>query len=1022
MKSSNFTRFLAIFLVLSGFIQTTVQAEEVTKSQALAIANRVIRQYFPSDRQVPSATFATITGNQENEPFYLCNAGEKGFVLVAKNDNCPPVLGFSWESSFASRSFNQPVLFNTVLNNIRKQCEDYAMRDSVNPKIRERWQELGSAEKGARDESSLIFPLLATSWNVDSTFFELFPQSFRTGGSVPIAMGQVFRYYGQPATGKEELCYILNGYGELCTKFDQARLRFDLMSNTVGNSAVDSLIYYMSVTCMLQPDGAALDAYKQTLPLYFGYSADMRMVESWNYNVGDVVLHQLSLRRPVPANWLGQAFVIDGYIPDNLFHFNMGMGGEFNGFYLLDYPVVKVDTDHTLLACYTDYHPKSLLPAATGLNAVAEGDSIRISWNCEMSDSLRGNLVRFVVLRDGLIPIVQTKASTVAVSPEMMGGSSNIRVVVDYGLAGASELSEPFRYISDMTPGNIASLALRQKINTVLGSSDLLRQPFLGELELIRELEITFPDQRGLELLPQLKNLRIDGTLMRTLRDGEYLQRLLHLRFFGCSDFDFTVFGHTRALYQLYGYDFLPFDLYEFRHNADLGMLNFTTIGTNPNMLMDLYGADRYFPKMADMLVCHLREGIGINYEDCFVSKESYLDFYPKIKSSLNLYRRTKPTTFAPCYPVPARNANLPAVSRISWQANFNNQPGVYYNVFVGNNRKNLELVSIFQTDKFFDGTFEPNQEYYWRIEAYHADSTYYSGIYHFSTWQDLPIPFVDRFDEYYSACPVTEESPFWTKSDNTLTGKAVANRNVKFDGFYSLELKPKSEAGLLIKTPVDQVYYIEFRFLNQGGQVTAELLQKSTSTDESIVNAKIEFQGSDTGLLTFEGTSFSFNFIPDKWNRVNISLNMNTGQASFSLNEASLKDWQWHSPMGGGVNTNPFRGIRFVNNAGIATASGFIDNVIIDVQNPLSVNPLLNPEIGMIYVQGSHEVRFTGIQPSAIREITLYDIQGRKLVSSQNPENLTFALGSEVPNGVYTIVLNRKAGSAYSRKIAILR
>jgi len=1021
MNPTFFFRFLALCLLTALTIPGPAVADEVSRNQALTIAGKVVMDNFPEGQKMLAARISIGTGLKTNEPYYVCQVGETGFVLVAKNDNCPPVLGFSWESNFPSGPAEVPALMSTVLDNIRRQCEDYASRDTVNPSITESWKSYSSRKSGASLKSGIISPLLATSWNNDSTFFDLFPKSFKNGGSVPIAMGQVFRYYGEPSNGTDKLCYVLNGYGELCAQLNMARLRFDRMSNTLGNPAVDSLIFCMAVTCALQPEGAALEAYRTTLPTYFNYSPDMRVVDSWNYNVGDVVRHQLSLRRPVPADWIGQAFVIDGYFPDNLYHFNMGWGGSFNGFYLLDYPVVKVDTDHSLLTCYTDYHPKGFMPGVTDLTAAAEGDSVRISWNTNMGDSLYGMLVRFVVLRDGLIPIAQTRDMTVVVPSEMMGGSSKIRVVADFGVNGVSEMSVPFRYISDYELADIPSLALRQLINSQLGATDLLRQPFLGELQMIRDLEIDFPDQRGIEKLPNLINLRVDGTNIRVLRDGDYIQKLKHLRFFNCNDFDFSIFGHTSSLYQIYGYDFLPIDLYEFRHNADLGLMQLTTTGINPNMLMDLYGADKYFPKLADFFLRHLAAGPGANFENCFVSVESYHDFYPKIKSNQQLLLRTQPSQYAPCYPTPARDVNIPEVSRISWQANLNNDPGVYYNVFVGDSRRTLELVSVFQLNKYYEGTFEPNRDYFWRVEAYHADSTYYSGIYHFSTWQDLPIPFVERFDDYYSDAIITNESPFWVKFDNALTNKAVTSRNIKFDGRYSLEVKPKSDVGVLIKTPVDPVYFIEFRFLNQGGQVTAELLQKSGSSDANIVNSKIEFMGNDIGLFTFGGSSFPFSFIANQWNRVNISLNMETGVALFSLNQIALKEWQWHVQIGGTANANPFKGIRFVNNAATGGGSGYVDNMIIDLQNPLSTNPVLNPEMSMVYLPESREVLFSGLLPSDIRDVALYDIQGRKLAGLQNLDKLSFSLGSYIHNGIYLVVVNRKDGRQFSKKIAVM-
>lgn len=1021
MKSRIFSRLLIFCLVSACLSQMTLVADEVTKNQALIIAEKVVSQYFPAESQLSSGKISIAPDLKVNEPFYVCNVGEKGFVLISKNDKCPPVLGFSWESRFGG-SGDDSLLMNTILGKIRQQCVEYASLDTINPVVEESWKAFSSKKSGSLTKVGLVSPLLTTTWNCDSTFFDLFPRSFKEGGSVPIAMGQVFRYYGQPYVGTEELCYILNSYGELCTDISQARLRYDRMSNTTGNPAVDSLIYYMSVTCMMQPEGASLEAYKQTLPLHFGYSREMRTVESWYQNIGHVIRFQLAIRRPVPAEWLGQAFVIDGYFPDNLYHFNMGLGGLYNGFYLLDYPVVKVDTDHSLMKCYTEYHPKSYMAGVNDLTAVTEGDSIRISWTANLPDSLKPLLVRYVVLRDGLIPVAETLQSSVMLSPAALGASSDLRVVVDYGLNGVSELSAPFRYISDQRVADIPSLALRQMINTKLGAADLLRQPLVGELELIRELEIAFTDHRGIEKLPQLKNLRIDGTNIRTLRDGDYLQKLLHFRFFNCVDFDYTVLGKTQSLIQLYGYDFLPVDLYEFRHNTDLGLAEFTTIGSNPNMLMDLYGADKYFPKLADFFLRHLKEGIGGSFEDCFVSYESFLDFYPRIKSNSSLLAHTKPTSFAPCYPIPARNSNLPSVTRLSWQSNFTQAPGVYYNVFVGNRRSSLELVSVFQTDNFYDGTFEPDTEYYWRIEAYHADSTYYSGIYHFSTWQDLPIPFVEKFDNYYASCALTDESPFWINFDNSLPGKAVTSRTIKYDGRYSLELKPKSDAGVLINDPKDPNYYIEFRFLNKGGELAAELLQKSGSSNDNIVNSKIEFLGKEIGLFTFEGSSFPFSFLADQWNRVNISLNMNTGAATLSLNEIVIKEWQWHVQIGGSANTNPFKGIRLVNNANTSGGSGFIDNLVIDLQNPASAKPVVNPEIGMVYLGENHEVVVSGIQPEEISEIALYDMEGRKLISRQNPDNLIFSFGSIIRKGIYLVVISRKDGHPYSRKIVVAR
>jgi hypothetical protein len=1021
MKTPFFTRLLLAGIAVSLLSVQVVRAGAVTRGQAVKIAEQVVSRSFPADLLSLRSSISIAKEIRPDDQFYICNVGTIGYVLVPKSDLCPPVLGFSWEERFPESAAQVPAMLNGILSSINKRCSQLAADDSVRSDVAKSWESFGSEKSSNASKTGIIAPLLATSWNVDATFFDLFPKDYKTGGSVPIAMAQVFKYYGRPATGDSSLCYMLNGYGELCTNFKQARLRFDRMSNTLGTPAVDSLVYYMAITCMMQPEGASLNAYKQTLPVFFGYSDDMRSVEPWECNLIPVILHQLSLRQPVPAEWLSQSFVIDGCFPDNLFHFNLGLGGAGNGYFLIDYPVTDMDTDHSLLTCYTDYKPKAVMPSVTGLTAAVEGDSVRISWQTNLPDSIRTRLVRFVVLNDGLTPVAETKMNSVVVSPAALGGSSKLRVVADFGLFGSSALSPAFLYIDNQTVADIPSVALRQLINTKLGSINLLRQPFVGELNLIRDLEIPFPDQRGMEKLPNLTNLRINGANVRTIIDGDYIGRLQHLRFFNCIDFDYTMFGKTRSLIQLYGYDNLPMDLYEFRHNTDLGLMVFTTTGTNPNALMDFYGADKYFPKLADFFVRHLSAGISAAYEDCFVSYESYLDIYPKIKWNANLLLRTKPTSYAPCYPVPARDVNLPSVTRLTWQSNFKDQPDVYYNVFLGSNRKNMELVGIFQSDKFYDGTFEPNEEYYWRVEAYHADSTYYSGIWHFSTWQDLPIPFVDRFNQYYTNCIVADESPFWETFDAQFTGKAVANRSVVHDGNYSLELKPKSDIGLQIKTPKDSRYYIEFRFLNKGGDVAVELLQKSSASNDNVVNAKIEFSGTETGLFTWANSSTPFLFRPDEWNRVNIALNMTTGAATLILNGDVVTEWQWHVQIGGTANQNPFKGIRFANKATAAGASGFIDNMIIDLTDPSSAGFVEQQAIKLAYRPMSREVVISGIEPGEIRDITLYDLQGRQLLVKTGPENLVFPLGSAVRNGIYLVAVNPKSGKPFTGKIAVL-
>ncbi|MCK5820691.1 MAG: hypothetical protein KAH17_02350 [Bacteroidales bacterium] len=106
---------------------------------------------------------------------------------------------------------------------------------------------------------------------------------------------------------------------------------------------------------------------------------------------------------------------------------------------------------------------------------------------------------------------------------------------------GISELSEATIYSSDDTPVIIPSLDLRVTIQNTLGNINIYSNPTMGELELLTRLEVSCRDLRGLELLPNLKEL-----------------------------------------YQLYGLrSVLPYDVYDLRHNYKMGYLNLTSMNEN---------------------------------------------------------------------------------------------------------------------------------------------------------------------------------------------------------------------------------------------------------------------------------------------------------------------------------------------------------------------------------------------------------------------------------------------------------
>ncbi len=1018
MKPRRITAFLTLSLIIALCFSGSSIAKEVSRDKAIQIAKSIADTRFPADWAKNKTNIRVQASLKSNYPFYICDVDGGGFVLVAEDDRCPPVLGFSFESSFSTELSHAPASLESYFEALRTTCSSYINETTSYPSVREFWDEF-SVQKSTKTEKSLFIPaLMTTKWKVDSSFCADFPVGGKANASPAITMGQVFRYFEYPKTGFGEYCYLYKAIDEeICGNFGDVSFDFASMPDESANDQIANLLYFMAVACRLQSEGADLLTLRETMPIHFFYSDNMRRIEYWQHDFIKVLKHQLSMKRPVPAEWKGHTFVIDGYYDTNFFHFNLGMGGEFDGYYFLDFPNVTAEADHVLLSCFINYHPKSRLPIPQDLSTVAVGDSLNISWNISLPDSLLGSLDRYILLRDGVVPVVETTSTSVMMHPQDFGISSEINCIAVYSTYGASELSEPYTYISDKTLANIPSLELRQAINIQLGyTEDLNRMPFVGELEMVNKLEIDFQDQRGIDQLTQLKYLFIDGISLYGISEGNYLNGLSYLMFHRCRQFDFTVIEKTNSLSVIRGSDGLPYDFYHLRHNSNAGVISFTSHDAIFNNCYDLYGADKYFQNLSSFDVSHMT---GIRIDSCYISYESYQDVLPNIKGSAPALEHTSPSSFAPCYPSPARNSNVPNTSQISWQANFHDDPDVYYNIYIGKTRDRLPIVGIFSTGNTYDYSFENNLDYYWRVESFHNDTTYYSGIYHFSTFEAFPMPFVEDFDDYYAKCDVSYESPFWVNYSDVLSEPAKTSRSIKRSGRYSLEFTATSDAGILLDPNADSAYVVEFYFRNNRAEFGIEFMQGSNDGDTLAVNSRIGLYGDNLGTFNFGESSSQFFFIPNDWNLAQLALDMPSGKGTLIINEVEIAQWNWNMQKDGITNTNPFQGIRFSNAA--HTGYAFIDDLNIKFAKTTGIEEIINDWSEVSYSSQHHEILIHD-NSCKITGVELYDLSGRKIAAFARNGEQRYQLDDGILNGVYVMIINIKEGRFLSRKISIVR
>jgi hypothetical protein len=271
-------------------------------------------------------------------------------------------------------------------------------------------------------------------------------------------------------------------------------------------------------------------------------------------------------------------------------------------------------------------------------------------------------------------------------------------------------------------------------------------------------------------------------------------------------------------------------------------------------------------------------------------------------------------------------------------------------------------------------------------------------------------------------ACPVNEESPFWKAFDANLTGKARTTNEIKLEGLYSLEVSPGSDAGVVIQQPKDSIYSIEFMILNKHGELGFEVLQYNSQTDTVAVNSRIGLYGDDLGVLQNGITTVNFTYQPDTWNKIAVLIRINTGEAFLSVNDSYVAQWPWRIQLDGTSNSNSLGGIRFVNSASGAGLSSYIDNLKIVNQNIVSSEPALLQEMAVNFIPLTGELVIIGAKPGTIREISIFDLNGRKINVFRGGNLQAVRMDQNIPDGFYFVVVNRFNDRPFTRKIAVIR
>ena len=318
---------LIIFYVTIGI---SVSAHEITRQQALEKAYQ-----FMKDKHIGTNVKTSNRSQLEEQSpgYYVFNAEDGGFVIVAGDDRMPDILGYSEQGHLD---------METLPDNLRGLLDYY---HTIATKLN------GGSSAGAtnarRTAGAAISPLVTTQWDQGAPYNAmcplLGPDQNLLAGCVATAMAQIINYNKWPQGETSAVpVYITEGLKIVMPDLMPMVFPWDKMDDR----SIARLMLYCGQSVKMDyggdngQSGANDGLVPEALRNVFGYSTLVKYVLRSNYNDDDwesLIYTELSENRPVFYGGFGggggHAFVIDGY-KDGSFHVNWGWGGNGDGYFL----------------------------------------------------------------------------------------------------------------------------------------------------------------------------------------------------------------------------------------------------------------------------------------------------------------------------------------------------------------------------------------------------------------------------------------------------------------------------------------------------------------------------------------------------------------------------------------------------------------------------------------------------------------------------------------------------------------
>ena len=269
---------------------------------------------------------------------------QPGFVIVNTSDEGPAILGYSERGRFDEARLNPGFQFLMKVYSKRPSRFPVVLQDS--------------------ELAECVEPLIHDTWDQFAPYNALCPLiegEHCATGCVAHSLAQIVRYWKQSTSGASYTYVDSLGCNQtLSASLPSQGYKYDLMLDSYVEGqytqeqldAVTQLLYDCGVLVEMKygVESSGARSIRQPIALanYLGFDDGLQMYFRDFYSYQDwvrMLKSELTQGRPVlmsaQSPSLSHAFVCDGYDAQGLFHLNLGMSGDADGYYYLPYLTPK---------------------------------------------------------------------------------------------------------------------------------------------------------------------------------------------------------------------------------------------------------------------------------------------------------------------------------------------------------------------------------------------------------------------------------------------------------------------------------------------------------------------------------------------------------------------------------------------------------------------------------------------------------------------------------------------------------